>query len=205
MKTICSLLLGLGLLLAGCASHPYAAIPKAGLHTVQLDPVIHSDHDMRYGVDTSKLDDLHSDAASDMENDVGEDGLHRMRLVMRKHNIDILQMIHGQVEDRLRHRPEFTLAEQPPADGTFTVKILQYGFTDTPYSLMHEVPFLMLKIELKDNQGNLILSRQTRFSEPSDDDSGASWDDFEAHPDELRDAWSAAVTQAVNKLLPASK
>ena len=203
MKSICSLLFGLGLLLTGCAGHPFSAVQKAGLHTIQLDPIVHSEHDMRYGVDTSKLDDLRSDISSDMENAVGEDGLRRIRIVMRKHNIDVLRMIHGQVEDRLRNRPEFTFVQQPPADGTFTVKILQYGFTEIPYSLMHEVPFIILKIELKDNQGKIIFSRQTRFSEPGDDDAGCSWDDFEAHPDELREAWSSEITRAVNKLLPA--
>lgn len=203
MKVFCHLLLVLSLLaFAGCASHPYSAVRKAGFHTVQLDPIIHSEHDMRYGLDSSKLDDLRSNITSDMENDVGADGLHRMRIVMRKHNIDVFQMIHGQVTDRLSHQPGFTLVNQPPADGTFTVKVLQYGFTDTPYSLMHEVPFLILKIELTDKQGTVIFSRQTKFTEPPDDDSGSSWDDFESHPDELREAWSTAVAQAVNKLLP---
>ena len=206
MKVFRHLLLSLSLLaFAGCASHPYSAIQKAGLHTVQLDPLIHSEHDMRYGFDSSKLDDLHSDITSDMENDVGAEGLRRIRIVMKKHNIDVFQMIHGQITDRLRNHPEFTLVDQPPADGTFTVKVIQYGFTDAPYSLMHEVPFLILKIELTDKQGAVIFSRETKYSEPPDDDSGSSWDDFESHPDDLREAWSTVVVQAVNKLLPPSK
>ena len=210
MKANRHLLLGLSLLLAGCAGHPFSAAKKAGIHTIQLDPIV-ADHDMRYGVDTSKLgsskldDDLRATISNEMVNDVGAEGLRRMRIVMRRHSIDVLQMIHGQVENRLHSDLGFTITEQPPADAVCTVKIVQYGYDDTPFSLMHELPFVILKIELKDNTGHVILSRQTKYYGPTDDDSGASWDEYEAHPDELRDAWNSKIAEAVDRLIPASK
>jgi len=188
------------LFLTGCASNPFAAAKKAGIHTVQLMPVEYGD--MRYGMDVTKLDDPFGAARTDMMNDVGQDGLRRMQKLMQKHHMDVPRMIYDRVKLQLQNQPDLTLVPQSPADGMIAVKIVQYGFTDMPFTLMHEIPFVMVQAELRDKNGHKIWTRKSKLSLPAEDDAGASWDDYESHPEELRDEWNAQVIEAVIQLIP---
>jgi len=80
-----SLLLAGPLVLGGCAGNLYSKANRADIHTVQLTAKVDSEHEMRYGVDASQPDDLRSVVSTEMMNDVGQDGLRRMKLVMKKY------------------------------------------------------------------------------------------------------------------------
>ena len=201
MKTSSYFLLAI-LFLDGCASNPYTAAHKAGIHTVQLAGVVTSDQEMRYGVDASRPDDLRSTVTTEMMNDAGQDGLRRMKRVMKKNHYDVPGMIHDRLEQKLRDQSRLSLAAQPPADGVFTAKILQYGFTDMPFSLMHEIPFVVVQIKLSDQQGHTVWIRKSKWSLPAEDEAGASWDEYETHPNELQDEWNTQINRAVDKLIP---
>ncbi len=200
MKFFGCLLAGL-LFLTGCARDSSTAAQKAGIHTIQLAPVEYGD--MRYGVDATKLNDPWGKNSTDMVNDVGQDGVHRMQKVMEKHKMDVPQMVYDYVKVQLQKQPDLTLTTQPPADGILTVKVVQYGFTDIDFSLMHEIPFVVLEAELRDKTGHKIWTRKTGVAVPSEE-AGASWDEYESHPDDLRDEWAVQVSQAVHRLFPDS-
>ena len=202
MKLFGCLLAGLLLVLTGCASDPFTRATKAGIHIVQLAPVEYGD--MRFGPppSTSRLDDPWGMNRTDMMNDVGQDGLHRMQKLMQKQNLDVPQMVYDHVKAQLEKQSEFTITTKPPADGTLTVKVVQFGFVDVPFSLMHELPFITLQAELRDKTGHKIWTRKTSFSLPASDEAGASWDEYESHPDELRDEWIGQVSHAVQRLFP---
>jgi hypothetical protein len=202
MKSFVCLLAGL-LFLTGCASTPYSAAQKAGIHTIQLQPIT-ADVEMRFGVDANQPDDPYSAASTDMMNNVGEYGLRQMKKEMYNQHINVPQLIQDSVEKRLRQQTVLVVTDQPSADGVLTVKVLQYGYSDMPFSLMHEIPFVILQVELRDKNDHVIWTKKNTWSPPSEDEAGSSWDEYEAHPDDLRNAWTSQISQTVNSLIPLS-
>lgn len=184
---------------AGCATNPAIAVKKAGLKTVGVEPRIDSKQGMRYGVDLQG--GLANMLASAIVDSAGKKGIARMSTVMETNHIVVSDLVHESVIKRLRENPDLKLTEAD-ADGTFVVRILQFGFDYPGLESSRKFPFVLLQAELWDRKGKRLWINQNTTAQLTSKGIGATWDQYEADPEKLRADWSRQVDNVVTNLFP---
>jgi hypothetical protein len=187
-------LLVLLLSVAGCATNPIAAAKSSGIKTVQVEPRVDARQGMRFGIQQpgNRLASIIIDAA-------GQKGIERMSAVMAEHEIVLPEMVRERLEQKLRAHPELQLRDAD-AEGILIATIIQYGFSPPPFGVSRKIPFLFLQLELRDANGKKIW-RGDRGVNLFVRDTGATWEEYERNPEQLRRDWMMQIDHVLSDLL----
>lgn len=180
----------------GCASNPAIEAKKAGIHTVTVEPRVDMRRGMRYGYTPSSGGGL----AGMIVNGAGQKGVARMSNVMAEHQINVPDLVRERFTEYLRGDKDFQLAETE-ADGVFIATILQYGFDMPGLKMSTKCPVIQLQVELRSRAGKKIWIAQSSISQLTEKDIGASYDEYEAHPEKLRADWIKQIDYLVTHLM----
>lgn len=188
--------------LAGCASNPALAVKKAGLKTVAVESKVEGQQGMRYGVDVQG--GLANMLAGAIVDSAGQKGIARMSEVMQSNGIVVADLVRDSVIKRLNHNSDLTVTNDNP-DATFVISIQQFGFDNPGLSFSKKVPFVLLKAELSDRKGRRVWRSFNTDLQLTTKDIGATWDEYEAHPERLRADWVRQIDCVVEALFPETK
>lgn len=191
----------LWLIVTGCATSPVGAMHKAGLKNIQLDELVLQDNEMRYGVDLSGTGNLTQVIAAQIVDAAGRSGIERMSDLMRANEIDVAALVHARARHHLQILNGLQLVTEN-GDGVIRLIIKQHGFDSPGLRFSKHGPVLLLDAELFDRSGKRIWKGHTGPLDLTSKSIGASWDEYEADPDRLRDDWHKQIDHVLARLFP---
>jgi hypothetical protein len=202
MKTKVSWIAISTMLLIGCASDPGSKASTSGIRTASIEQRVDTPGAMHYGVQLQG--GIINSLSGALSDSIGRKGVERMQQVMAAHRIDIADLVLGRVTQSLRSRPQPQIVDGD-GDGVFLAQVTQHGFEiSNPFS-SKRFPFVLLRLELRDHAGKTIWRNENKPMHLESRGVGASYDEYEAHPERLRKDWELQIDAALRHLLAAPK
>jgi hypothetical protein len=187
--------------LAGCTSDIGPAAHKAGIRRVKVEPRVDIQQPMRFGFDANS-GNLSVALAGLIVNEMHGKRIESFGSIMASNEIRVPVLVRDRATELLRDVKKLEIATNA-ADGTFVVTIRQYGFDGTGFKNSKYVPFIVLKGQLLDRSGERVWSGDGQAHPLMDDDVAATFEDYMARPELLRQHWQHQIELALRKLLKA--
>lgn len=189
------------LVVTGCATNPASAAHKAGLKSVRLDEHIMYEDAMRYGVDLSGTGDLTQFLAARLMNAAGEGGIERMSNLMRSNEIDVVTLVRERTQHHFQLVNGLELATEG-GDGILVLAVKQHGFGSPTLKLAKKAPFVALGAAILDRNGKRVWRGHTGPMDLNSEALGATWEEYEADPNRLREDWIKQIDHVLARLFP---